>query len=230
MTGGEGGVALSAVRAAAVESSVGRDDVARERTRRLFFAFWPDEPLRAMLAHATHKAVRSSGGRPVPVHNLHATVLFLGSIVESRVSAVAAIGARAAAETAAAYLSGAGSAQDTAAIPTLAFDRIELWKKAHVLVATTSVSTGAAHLLANAVVGILQRETCQAGFAPDLKPFRAHVTVARKVVRLSHELRMQEVQWPVTALALVESVTLAEGPLYSVLDSWSLGTAVRVHE
>ena len=111
---------------------------------------------------------------------------------------------------------------EESAAPRLVFDRIEFWNKPHVLVATTSVSSDAGHLLATAVVGILQRETSRAGFTPDFKPFRAHVTVARKVARLSHALRMQEVQWPITDLALVESVTLAEGPLYSVLDSWAL--------
>jgi hypothetical protein len=37
-------------------------------------------------------------------------------------------------------------------------------------------------------------------------------------------LRMHEVRWPVAGFALVESVTLAEGPLYGVLGSWNLTT------
>src|SRR5690348_3554600 len=117
-----------------------------ERTRRLFFALWPDEPSRAALVHATRKAVRHSGGRPVAEPNLHATLLFLGSVAESRVWEVATIGARAAAETLVAR-------DHLCASPAgFVFDRIELWQKAHVLVATTSASSGGGHLAANALV------------------------------------------------------------------------------
>jgi RNA 2',3'-cyclic 3'-phosphodiesterase len=185
-----------------------------EPTRRLFFALWPDELSRAALVQATRKAVRHSGGRPVAEHNLHATLLFLGSVAESRVSEVAALGAPAAAEALVAH--------DGSSAPAFVFDRIELFQKAHVLVATTSAASGTGHLVANALAGSLQRETSRAGFAPDLKPFRAHVTLARKVAFLKTVLRMEPVEWRFTAFALVESKTDPEGPVYTVLQSFPL--------
>jgi RNA 2',3'-cyclic 3'-phosphodiesterase len=186
-----------------------------EPTRRLFFALWPDEPSRVALVHATRKAVRHSGGRPVAEHNLHTTLLFLGSVAESRVSEVATIGARAAAETLVAR-------DDFSWPPGFVFDRIELWQKAHVLVATTSASSGGGHLVANALVGSLQRETSGAGFAPDLKPFRPHVTLARKVAFLRTVLRMEPVEWRIAGFTLVESRTDPDGPVYTVLQSYPL--------
>jgi RNA 2',3'-cyclic 3'-phosphodiesterase len=198
---------------------VGGNDLSPERTRRLFFAFWPDNAVRATFAHATHKAVRGSGGRPVPAHNLHTTVLFLGSVVESRVSEVMAIGARAAAEMAAARLPGD---HDDFAAAGFVFDRVELWKKSHVLVATTSASSGAGHLLANSLVEILRREVTRSGFTPDLKPFRAHVTVARKVSRSIYALSMRPVARSLKEFALVESRTDPDGPVYSVLQAFPL--------
>jgi RNA 2',3'-cyclic 3'-phosphodiesterase len=182
---------------------------AREPTRRLFFALWPDEGLRATFAHTVHKAVRASGGRPVPAHNLHVTLLFVGSVPERRIPELEGIAARVVASHAI-----------TAPPPELVFDRVEHWEKPRVLVATAS----AALTVVNALAAGLQTETLRAGFAPDLKPFRAHVTVARKVARLTHSLRMHEVRWPVTGSALVESCTLPEGPLYSVINSWPLDT------
>lgn len=186
-----------------------------ERARRLFFAFWPDEPARAALVHATRKAVRHSGGRPVAEHNLHTTLLFLGSVGESRVSEVATIGARAAAET-------LGAHGEYPLSPAFVFDRIELWQKAHVLVATASGSPDGGHSIANALVGILQRETGSAGFAPDLKPFRPHVTLARKVAFLKTVLRMEPVEWRFAGFALLESRTDPDGPVYTVLQSYPL--------
>ena len=193
------------------EGEARREPTRPEPTRRIFFALWPDETLRAAFAHATHKAARASGGRPVPTQNLHATLLFLGSVAESRLAEVKAIGARAAARIPSPTPPGA-----------LNFDRIEFWKRARVLVATTSVASGSGHSVASALVGILQHDAIGAGFAPDLKPFRAHVTVARKVARVGETPHMHEVQWPVTGLTLVESVTLAEGPRYDAIDSWTL--------
>jgi RNA 2',3'-cyclic 3'-phosphodiesterase len=185
-----------------------------ERTRRLFFALWPDEAPRVALVHATRKAVQDSGGRPVAEHNLHATLLFLGSVAESRVSEVARIGAQAARETLLAHDSS----------PELVFDRIELFQKAHVLVATTSVSSGSGHLVANALVGSLQRETTRAGFTPDLKHFRAHVTLARKAARPARAHSIRPVIWSLSDFALVASRTESSGSVYTVLETFPVGT------
>ncbi len=133
------------------------------------------------------------------------------------------MGARAVAEILAA--AGIGGPDHRLDDPRLVFDRIEFWKKAHVLVATTGTTSGVGHSLASALVGVLQRESLNAGFAPDLKPFRAHVTVARKVASVGQALHMHPVQWPITGLTLVESVTLAEGPRYDAIDLWKLSAA-----
>ena len=84
--------------------------------------------------------------------------------------------------------------------------------------------------LARALQDLLARR----GFAPDLKPFRPHVTVARKVSRPGRITSMHPVAWSFTEIALIESssrspgrlesrATLSEqSPLYSVVESFPL--------
>lgn len=176
----------------------------REAARRLFFALWPDETMRQTLAQATRKAARASGGRPVPADNLHVTLAFLGSVPERRLPELATI-ARAAALGAERRLE-------------LAFDRLEYWRAAHLLCASPAETPAAVAALARR----LQDRLAAGGFAPDLKPFRPHVTVARKVVRASDVERMHPVLWRFAELALIESRTLPAGALYSVVESYAL--------
>jgi 2'-5' RNA ligase len=180
---------------------------AREPTRRVFFALWPDEALRAALDHATHKAVRACGGRPVPVHNLHATLLFLGSIAESRLPDLGLIAEAVATDM----------RREPGTTAELVFNRIECWEKAAVLVATTSESSSEGHTLAGSLAEALRRETARIGIDADLKPFRAHITLARKVRRPGRSLSMHPVNWNLTGFALVESRTEPEGAVYRVL-------------
>lgn len=168
-------------------------------SRRLFFALWPDDATREALAHATRKAVRASGGRPVPVENLHATLLFIGSVPAARTPELEVV---------------AGS------VPfapfSLRFDALDHWQKAGVLCATASQTPPEALKLATA----LMSNSAKAGFAPDVKPFRAHVTVARKVVKPHALGAITPVDWFVGGFALVESQTLPEGSRYTVVRSW----------
>ena len=68
----------------------------------------------------------------------------------------------------------------------------------------------------------LQDVLAGSGFAPDLKPFRPHVTVVRKVSRPGRIDQIHSVVWRFTEVALVESRTLPEGALYSALESFPL--------
>jgi 2'-5' RNA ligase len=171
------------------------------KTRRLFFALWPDEPTRAALAQATRKATRASGGRPIAVANLHSTLAFLGAVPEKRVAEV-------------------GSAAAGLDIPPfeLVFDRLEHWLKPALLCAICSRPPSAAGEL----VAGLWKALAKQGFVPDAKPYRPHVTLARKVAKPHEVGEIHPVPWRVDGVALVESVTAPEGSQYTVIESWPL--------
>jgi 2'-5' RNA ligase len=153
----------------------------------------------------------------VSTHGLHATLVFLGSVPEPRLPELEAIAGR----VAVAFSAGSSA---RAAPPQLLFDRIEHWQKAQIICATVGAESGEAVTIVNSLAEALKRETIGAGFSPDLKPFRAHVTVARKVVRTTPMLDMHSVPWNCTGFALVESRTAAGGAIYSVINSWALDT------
>ena len=172
--------------------------------RRLFFALWPDAVMRGALADATLEALRSSGGRPVPVDNLHLTLVFLGEIPQRRLAELAD-----AAHRARMWHRGVSI--------EMRLERLEHWPRPQVLCALPEQPPAAAGRLAQA----LQEQLTASGFSPDIKPFRPHVTVARKVTRAS-SLPMVPVIWRFSSFALVESRTLESGPVYSVVENYSL--------
>jgi len=176
--------------------------------------------MRQALARATRKAARASGGRPVRTENLHVTLAFLGSVPESRVPELAGIGRQA-----------AGPWPSLPCSLDLAFDHLEHWRAAQLLCALPAKPPPAISALARR----LQDALAKGGFAPDLKPFRPHVTVARKVLRPGPLTGMPPVQWRFIELALIESRTLpalspvgatgnasGNGALYSVVESYPL--------
>jgi RNA 2',3'-cyclic 3'-phosphodiesterase len=189
-----------------------------EPTRRLFFALWPQELERAALIHAVRKAVRASGGRPVPEANLHLTLAFLGAVPAARVPELSA-SARCA----------AAAFPDVAVPLVLTLGGLAHWAQSQVLaVPVRAESSGPVPSNIQALAATLCRETAAAGFNPDLKPFRAHVTVARKVARAPRTSVMRPITWSFDAFALVESRTLSGGPVYSVVESFVLGSAEKV--
>ena len=76
--------------------------------------------------------------------------------------------------------------------------------------------------MASALATALKDAAAAAGFTPDLKPFRTHVTLARKVTRAPPESRLREMLWRFDGFALIDSRTESEGPVYSVLESYPL--------
>jgi 2'-5' RNA ligase len=185
----------------------------KEPSRRLFFALWPDEAARAALAAATREAVSASAARAVPPQNLHATLAFLGSVPERRIAQLEDI-ARRVAQT---------------FVPQcpvmLQFDELAHWVGPKILVARCAAESPAAHALAH----LLKTATQAAGFAPDLKPFHAHVTLARKLDRAPALAMARAVQWRCDAFALIESRTTADGAAYSVRQSYLLVKREKAH-
>lgn len=167
---------------------------------------------------ATREAARASGGRPVPAGNLHITLAFLGSVPERQLPQLGVIARRAA------TLCGtvAPSPADAPRIE-LAFEHLECWRAAHLLCAVPAEPPARVTALARG----LQASLTEGGFAPDLKPFRPHVTVVRKVSRAGPAAKMNRVVWRFTELALIESRTLPEGALYSVVESYALCSGIK---
>jgi len=181
----------------------------------LFFALWPDEESRTALAAASGKGVHRCGGRPVPAANLHVTLAFLGNVPQAQLPQLE----RLAGEQAAAL--------PLESVPlSLTFARLAHWPRQQILCAIATEEGGAVHALAAA----LRDAATAGGFHPDLKPFRAHVTVARKVAHFAHAPALRAVVWRFAAFALLESRTGMHGPVYSVVESYSLAKTQKVRE
>lgn len=198
-----------------------------EPTLRLFFALWPDETMRAAMGRATQQAVLLSGGRPVPVQNLHVTLAFLGSVPERRLPQLTTIARRVAAPIPAEVRSPA--APERPGIE-LVFEHLEYWRPAHVLCAAPARPPPPVAALARR----LQERLTEGGFGADpatspsagfniARPFRPHVTLARNVLRSPRAMPMEAVTWSLAEFVLVASRTHPEGAVYCILESFTVG-------
>ena len=177
-------------------------------TLRLFFALLPSPAQCAELADLVAPLVTRLQAQRVPPENFHATLCFVGPVAAEKLAAL---------REAAAGIRGRTA--------TLRFDALEFWEKPQVLCATASepVDSSAAHELA----AVLATAGSAAGFSPDVKPFRPHLTLARKVQRATAaELLPCALMPPLVMHAdkfvLMESRRGDAGSIYSVVDSWSL--------
>jgi 2'-5' RNA ligase len=178
---------------------------ARPATRRLFFALWPSVFAQQALAAVAAPYVRGKAARAMHAHNLHVTLAFLGSVPESRLAELESLAAALARSRA------------TDGPLTLRFDRLEYWARVGILVAVGPGRDGASRLAED-----LKQALARAGFSPDLKPFRQHVTLARKVSPCEDVVLTSPVQWSCDAFSLIESRTAADGASYSIVKSWTL--------
>lgn len=191
-----------------------RAGAALEPAQRLFFALWPDAEARAALTAAIARAVSRCGGRPVAEANLHVTLAFLGSVPVRRVPELQ----RMARDQAAAF------AQE--APLSLTFERLAHWGRQQILCALSAEAPPTAPALAAA----LKDAAAAGGFVPDLKPFQPHVTIARKVLHAPAVPIARPVVWRFEDFALIDSRTEPGGPVYSVIESYSLVKTEKARE
>lgn len=146
------------------------------------------------------------------------TLAFLGSVPGARFEELRAVASRAAA-----------SFPQGAAPLVLTFEHLGHFPQAQVLAVLGAASQGSQTSGdTRSLAATLTSETAAAGFGPDLKPFRVHVTVARKVLRAPHAKAIRSVEWSFGGFALIESHTRPTGAVYSVIESYALSGSEKL--
>ncbi len=140
-------------------------------------------------------------GRQVAAHNLHLTLVFLGSVSSP---------VRQCLEQA---------VTDIHTEPfTLVLDHVGYWRKPQVLWLGCSSMPAPLILLVRA----LSAKAADCGVTPDTRPYQPHLTVARKVRSDPGNILPAPLLWPVERFALVESLSQPEGVFYRPVRMWDL--------
>jgi 2'-5' RNA ligase len=172
-------------------------------SERLFFALVPGEAER----DAIHRALAVAGGpdgRPMPRKNWHLTLRFLGNVEPER---------RACLERAAARIRVAPFA--------FTLDQLGSWRGPGVAwLAPAAIPAGLTALNAACEAAAL---AC--GLAVDERPYRPHVTVARKAPPRETTVLPEAIPWQATAFSLMASRRDSSGAVYREVARWPLGAA-----
>jgi 2'-5' RNA ligase len=161
---------------------------------RLFFALWPDDGLREVLARWSREAHAAAGGRMTQPRNLHMTLAFLGDTDDAHMPALHA-----------------AAAAVTMKPCSMILDRCAWWKHNHIVWAG-----GEAPPALQDAVRRLRLGLDRAGITFDHKAFVPHVTLLRKAAAAPLPV-FEPLVWPVRSFVLVASSHDAKGPAYRVV-------------
>jgi 2'-5' RNA ligase len=165
-------------------------------TARVFIALWPDPAVRALLSEWRDGCTWPSSASPVRTAQLHVTLHFLGSIPRVRLPELA-------------------QGLDVGFAPfELGFGHSELWHGGIAVLAPDAVPEP---LLAlhGALGGALERM----GLPLEARPYRPHVTLARRAGPALAPIDGPPIRWQVDGYALMES-KVGEGSEYGVVQSY----------
>lgn len=166
-------------------------------TLRLFFALWPDDATRAAL----QQMQAHIKGRLIPYDNLHLTLAFLGSQPASIISSADDILARLAAPA-----------------MQLTLDRLGYFSRNHIAWAGIHQPPAGLLALQQEIANALRKHNISFDSQQSFKP---HITLARDASP-PPDISFTPIQWRASQVALVKSVTNAEGARYEVVASRSL--------
>ena len=175
------------------------------KTRRLFFALWPDAQVRVQLATLSRHWAR----RPIADDKLHMTLLFLDRCSDQERACFCQAASKIKSEPF-----------------ELQMDYLGGWPRAGIQWLGTSRVPGLLSDLVDSLTAVL--EPC--GFEAERRPFVPHVTLARKVRHPKVKAGLEAIRWPVRDFVLVESAAVKGGARYEVLQRWPLENRDRVGE
>ena len=166
-------------------------------SRRLFFALWPDDALRARLAAEAERLAPHCGGYPLPAENMHITLAFLGSVDASRLEALVDL---------------------TRAWPALngewTLDRLDHFPNPRIVWAGSQAPSPSLLTLH----AELWRALSQHGFTAPQRDFTPHVSLVRQADRAAPQSRLPTpLRWRFDHLVLVESQLGDSGSRYRTL-------------
>ena len=153
-------------------------------TARLFIALWPDEAVRHELAARRDAWAFPRSASPVKAERLHVTLHFLGDVEQSNIPELA----------------------DALAVPfepfALQIGQHVLWPHGIAVLEPDAAPPPLMHLhlrLGNALEGC--------GIAPDARPYRPHVTLARRAGNAQAPPQSPPFSWQVDGYRLMASTT-----------------------
>lgn len=176
------------------------------RSRRVFFALWPDAEATGHLSALAH-ALAAGGGRLMRSSSLHLTLAFVGSVRPSQVAELERIAGEVRAE-----------AFD------LSLDRLGFWPQRGILWAGCRQAPTPLRRLAEALATALRA----AGFAVEphsTAGMLPHVTLARRIRCPSIPRLETPIRWRVDEFALVETHLHPSAASYQTLASFALDEA-----
>ncbi|MDD2700383.1 MAG: RNA 2',3'-cyclic phosphodiesterase [Sideroxydans sp.] len=168
-----------------------------EKTRRVFFALWPDSAESAALARWQAPLHERCGGTAMRRDTLHCTLVFLGAVLEHRLEALRL------------------AAQEVAFQPfKIDWEGADYWGHNHIAYAAPAVTPPELE----ALVASLQECLRAHRFRFVDRSYKAHVTLLRHAQWTDAPLPpMPAVRWQVRDFVLVQSKGDAQGARYEVL-------------
>jgi len=173
-------------------------------TQRVFFALWPDEPGRAMIAGLAREVALESGGRPIGLNHIHLTLAFVGEQPAIRVDSLRRL---------------AGVVRARAFM--LSLDEIGGFRRTGIAWLGSSISQPELTALHKDLTSALQSR----GFPVDARPYAPHLTLARRSTTVIDRRLSQPIRWRVSSFTLMASELAPSGPAYRTIAEWPLVTA-----
>ena len=168
---------------------------------RAFFALSPDEEVRETLAALGRDVARRCRGRAVSPENAHLTLAFIGDVTKGALPVLEAVGA---------------AAPKTGFV--VSFDALGAWRASGVAWIAPAALPPALLTLHSRLSSALAK----AGFELETRPFRPHVTLARRCLQPLPRAHCPPILWRADKLYLVGSELKPDGPVYRNLASWDL--------
>jgi RNA 2',3'-cyclic 3'-phosphodiesterase len=168
---------------------------------RAFFALSPDDQVRETLAALGRDVARRCRGRAVSPEHAHLTLAFIGDVAKDALPVLQSVGDQ---------LPKAGF--------VVSFDLLGAWRASGVAWIAPAALPPALLTLHSTLADALAR----AGFELEARPFRPHVTLARRCLQPLSRARCPPILWRADKLFLIGSELRSEGPVYRNLASWDL--------